>query len=412
MSAGLCFLHCADLHLGRTQFNSEERFEDFGRAFEQITDYALEHDVDLLLICGDLFDKRNINAQTLIQTTSRLKRLKEGNIPVIAIEGNHDRALRRDRTSWMKYLAEEELILLLKPEYEGGKLNLKPWDKTSRTGAVLEMNGVRIYGLGYLGAVTGRRIVELAQMIPEGREEPTIVMLHAGIRRVMGVEIGTLEKEELDLLCGKVDYLALGHLHRRYELDGWVFNPGAPECVDVDEALHEKGFYHVIGDEKGFQARFIPSRRRDIYLDEINVTEASDPSSTVEMILNSIDWERLFSMDRPIVRVVIVGQVGFNAMDIDLDEIRTQILRRHDCLAVEVINNVNLILRSSQALGLSGREEVEKQVLKELIEESTYTEWADELVDAALSLRAMTQSRADPAEIVNYVKRLAAKINT
>jgi len=404
------FLHCADLHLGRMQFNSEERFEDFGRAFGQITDYAVENEVDFLLICGDLFDRRNINAQTLIQTTYHMKRLKDSSIPVIAIEGNHDRAFRRDRVSWMRYLAEEGLIILLKPQYEEGRLDLKPWDESSKTGAVVEIGGVRIYGLGYLGALTGRRLIELAQILPDKRDRFTLVMLHAGVRSMMGSEIGALDEEEMKALRGKADYLALGHLHKRYEIDGWIFNPGAPECVDVDEATYEKGFYHVKVSEDGFQANFIPSRRRDIYLDEIDVTDAPDPDSTVEMVLREMDWARLSSMDRPIVRLVIVGQVKFNAMDIDSEEIKAKIMRNKDCLAVEVINNANLISGPSQVPGLSGREEVERQVLRGLIEESKYAEWADELVEAALGLRSMTQSKSDPADIVDYIKRLSARM--
>ncbi|HID55860.1 TPA: exonuclease SbcCD subunit D [Candidatus Poribacteria bacterium] len=407
----LNFLHCADLHLGRSQFNSEERFEDFGRAFGQIVEYALENEIDFLLICGDLFDRRNINAQTLIQATYHMKRLKDNSIPVIAIEGNHDRAFRRDRVSWMRYLAEENLIILLKPQYNEGRLDLKPWEENSKTGSAVEINGVRIYGLGYPGAMTGRRLMELAQILPDKRGQFTLVMLHAGIRRMMGSEIGALEEEEIEALRGKVDYLALGHLHRRYEIADWIFNPGAPECVDVDEATYEKGFYHVKVDESGFQADFIPSRRRDVYLDEIDVTGAPDPDSTIEMILSNIDWSRLSSMDRPIVRVTIVGEVKFNAMDIDSEEIKAGIMRNKDCLVVEVINNANLISGPSQVPGLSSREEVERQVLRGLIEESGYAEWADELVEAALDLRSMTQSRSDPSDIADYIKKLSARIH-
>jgi len=129
------------------------------------------------------------------------------------------------------------------------------------------------------------------------------------------------------------------------------------------------------------------------------------------MILSNIDWSRLSSMDRPIVRVTIVGEVKFNAMDIDSEEIKAGIMRNKDCLVVEVINNANLISGPSQVPGLSSREEVERQVLRGLIEESGYAEWADELVEAALDLRSMTQSRSDPSDIADYIKKLSARIH-
>ena len=405
------FIHCADLHLGRTQYGLEERFEDFGRAFAGIVDYALQNGVDFVLICGDLFDRRNINARTLIQATAQLKRLKNAGIPVIAVEGNHDKALRRDKISWMRYLAEEGLIKLLKPDFEGGRLALKKWDEGFKEGAVLEIEGVRIYGLGYLGSVAGRRLRELAEMI-EPDDAFAVLMLHAGIGRMMGIELGSVKKEELEPLRGKIDYVALGHLHGRAEVDGWIFNPGAPECVDVEESRYDKGFYHVEVEGKSFSARFIPSQRREVYLGEVDLTGATDPVSAAERAIEEVDWEALRSMTRPIVRLVLKGEVGFDAMTIDLEAIRAEINARADPLVVEVVNLVNLAPRSVRPAAGSRREEIEREVLREMISSSPYGRWTEELIEAVLSLKSMALSGSEPEEIVSFIKRVASEMNS
>jgi|Deesub1362A_J573_1020465.scaffolds.fasta_scaffold00039_42 DNA repair exonuclease SbcCD nuclease subunit len=112
MSGMTQFIHTADVHLGYVQYGLHQRFIDFGRAFSQVVSYAIENDVDFVLISGDLFHKRNINALTYLQAYELLSRLK--GIPVFVIEGNHDLAYFKDRHSWLEALDRQGLITLLK----------------------------------------------------------------------------------------------------------------------------------------------------------------------------------------------------------------------------------------------------------------------------------------------------------
>ncbi|HBE26629.1 MAG TPA: DNA repair exonuclease, partial [Ktedonobacter sp.] len=101
------FIHIADTHLGYEQYGVRERFNDFSRAFWDIMDEAARRPVDFVVIAGDLFNKRAIDAQTLIHAIEGLKKLKEQGIPVIAIEGNHDRSYYRDGISWLQFLCHQ-----------------------------------------------------------------------------------------------------------------------------------------------------------------------------------------------------------------------------------------------------------------------------------------------------------------
>src|SRR5437879_12708026 len=76
------FIHIADTHLGYEQYGVRERFNDFSRAFWDIIDEALRRPVDFVISAGDLFNKRAIDAQTLIHAIEGLKKLKDMHIAV------------------------------------------------------------------------------------------------------------------------------------------------------------------------------------------------------------------------------------------------------------------------------------------------------------------------------------------
>jgi len=61
------FIHASDFHLGYAQYNLNERFKDYARAFDSVIKYAIDHKAEFILISGDLFHKRNINVPTYLQ---------------------------------------------------------------------------------------------------------------------------------------------------------------------------------------------------------------------------------------------------------------------------------------------------------------------------------------------------------
>ena len=49
-------MHLADLHLGKRQYNIEERYNDYFRAFKWILSEAIQQNLDFILVSGDLID--------------------------------------------------------------------------------------------------------------------------------------------------------------------------------------------------------------------------------------------------------------------------------------------------------------------------------------------------------------------
>ena len=169
------FFHTADNHLGYEQYGLKERFNDFARAFLAVVDAAIERQADFFLVAGDLFNRRAIDAMTLMQAKTAFERLKDAGIPAIAIEGNHDRSYYRDGISWLQFLCWDGLIQLLNPTVRDGVPDIVPLDQQSLRGTYVDLKDgtIRVYGLPWYGASTARVMESFAHELEAVRDEET-----------------------------------------------------------------------------------------------------------------------------------------------------------------------------------------------------------------------------------------------
>ncbi|GAL28615.1 exonuclease SbcD [Vibrio variabilis] len=88
------FIHTSDWHLGR-QFHNVSLLDDQKHVLEQIKHYLATHDIDALLIAGDVYD-RSVPPTSAIEVLDEFLNyvVQELAIPVIMISGNHDGAKR------------------------------------------------------------------------------------------------------------------------------------------------------------------------------------------------------------------------------------------------------------------------------------------------------------------------------
>ena len=86
------FLHTADWHLGmkyaKLGLNAEKAREVRIQTANAIIEYAQKHNVDFIIVAGDLFDSNDIE-RDLIDTVIRILQ-KAAPIPVYILPGNHD----------------------------------------------------------------------------------------------------------------------------------------------------------------------------------------------------------------------------------------------------------------------------------------------------------------------------------
>jgi len=87
-------LHLADVHLGARHDDlgptaAAQRERQFA-AFERAIELALAEKVDLVLLCGDLFDSNSQPRRSVERAAAELGKLAARHIPVVIIPGTHD----------------------------------------------------------------------------------------------------------------------------------------------------------------------------------------------------------------------------------------------------------------------------------------------------------------------------------
>ena len=86
-------LHTGDWHVGRA-IRGRSRAAEFDAALHEVVGIAAQEGVDVVLIAGDLYDHRSPVPEADALVFEALVRLYEAHIPVVAISGNHDSAIR------------------------------------------------------------------------------------------------------------------------------------------------------------------------------------------------------------------------------------------------------------------------------------------------------------------------------
>jgi DNA repair exonuclease SbcCD nuclease subunit len=291
------FFHTADNHLGYEQYGLKERFNDFAKAFLAVVDAAIERRADCFLVAGDLFNKRAIDAMTLMQAETGLQRLKDADIPAIAIEGNHDRSYYRDGVSWLQFLGWQKLLHLLNPTVREGVPEITAWDPRTLRGAYVDLKGgrLRIYGLPWYGASSAKVMEGFARELESAHEaeraagvEYRVLMMHTGIDGIVPALHGLPAYEQFQPLRGLVDYVALGHVHKEYSRDNWLFNPGSTETWGAEESAWERGYYvaHIDTDAPEGQPRHevehVVNPRRPFLRFQFDVSGLVDPTALYE----------------------------------------------------------------------------------------------------------------------------------
>lgn len=377
------FIHMADVHLGYRQYGCEERLVDFAQAFLDAINYGIKNEVDFIIIAGDLFHKRSeMDPVTLTQATKVLEKAKQADIPVVAVEGNHDSTYFRDRFSWMDYLAKNELLINLKPSFDDG-LVLDEWDGES--GAYVDLDGARIYGMKYYGSLTSRILEEYQKKIKKNGF--TVFAAHAGVEGYMNI-YGCIPSSVLHQFKKSVDYVALGHIHQSIVEDNFIFNPGSLETCDITESSFNRGIFYVEWNDKlhyqlveGFSKRKFMSLEYEI--------KNNDFHSDLRNFISSQNCEDA---------VVHLKVSASQETKVQPDEIQ------------EIVNEFNpLVVRlkldtgdTFQPLSSTDKESIEKNVVEQLLENYSYGNITDEV----LRLKNIFSSSFDNQSVDQFIESI------
>lgn len=214
------FLHTADLHIGK-RVNEFSMLEDQRYILNQILDIVEEEAVEVVMICGDVYDKGIPPVDAIELLDDFLWKLAEKDCRTLMISGNHDSG---DRLGFGKHLFQNSNLFIVS-QFSGeiekitipcGNLPVNfymlPFVKP-----VIVNQSLGIHTQSYQECL--RYLIEHTKIDPE---EMNLLMAHQFV--TAGKENPELSDSETSSLGGidnvdyrifdPFDYVALGHIHK------------------------------------------------------------------------------------------------------------------------------------------------------------------------------------------------------
>lgn len=297
-------LHLGDLHIGMENYGQLDpatgvngRVMDFLRRFSEVVDYALDHDVDLVLFAGDAFKSRDPNSTYRREFARRIKRLADAGLPVVLLVGNHDLPAAARRASSIEIFRTLDVPNVLVASHE------QLHRLTTRRGQPIQVATVP-YPLRQLlishDEHKNKTIAELDQLVQQLVVEniralaqqvdpavPAVLLGHFSVSDARyGSERSVMLGRDVVVLTSVLadptwDYVALGHIHRHQELNQGQHPPivycGSLERIDFGEEGEPKGF--VVADvQRGHtQWQYHPVAARRFVTIRADVRNEADP---------------------------------------------------------------------------------------------------------------------------------------
>lgn len=242
-------IHTADVHLDSPlqtlalrDSELQEKVQGASRnAFTRIVEQALEQQVAAVLISGDLFDRTARSPKTAAFLLAELTRLKEADIKVFYIKGNHD---AQNPLTGETTLPENVHVF----DGEGDKVQLE--------GAEVWIHGVSFSGKKAEKSLLGK----FAAPVPDAIN---IGLLHTSLNGSASHDVYAPCSVQ-ELTDTGFNYWALGHIHKRqvHSEAPWIVMPGIPQGRDIGEPG--------------------PQSATLITIDEGNITTSEFPTSSIE----------------------------------------------------------------------------------------------------------------------------------
>ena len=305
------FFHLADLHIGFPLKNGENNF-NFQNTLDFVIEKAKEYKVDLVVIAGDVFHKRDPEVRDEKLFARFVNALAESNIEILIVTGNHEGAPFRERSIHLDLYNELPLKFIhisKMPEVitiKGVNFITLPYPfKTN----ILSKEEYRDKSEDEVLNILNRRLLSIVdELISEVNGEKNILVAHMPVSEgVIGFEQYINFSKELPLSIEELDrsniiYYALGHLHKNQILKSRKYEhtfayPGSLDRLDFGEENDPKGFFFVEVEDSLKAIEFIENPfARKFYTIQIENDSSFD----------NINFEKIKDS---IVRVVVKGNL-------------------------------------------------------------------------------------------------------
>lgn len=259
--------HLSDLHIGK-QLHYYNLKENQQAVLSQIAEQAVKYRPDVILICGDIFDRSMPSGEAYTVFDRFLQELSAISpmIPVLVIAGNHDNAKRLSYAS--SFLEKHQIYVsasaptkseehlkkvVLKDAYGAVNFYLLPFLKPGYVRPLFEEGEVTDYESAVREILKrenidyGERNVLLShQFYTNGGQSPQLCDSEQSV-----ITVGGLDNVDVSVI-EQFDYAALGHIHGAQMVKfPHIRYCGTPLKYSVSEEHHRKSITMVTLGEKG-----------------------------------------------------------------------------------------------------------------------------------------------------------------
>ncbi|WP_297886993.1 exonuclease SbcCD subunit D [Sulfurihydrogenibium sp.] len=371
------FLHLSDTHLGYHQYGLVERAKDYFDVFLDAVDKAIDYKVDFIIHTGDFFHTHRPSNETLLQGIEIIKRLKDHNIPIFTIAGNHDRGSGVRDKSALEVLSH---------------LGLKVLESS-----VDDSLGVNVFGIKYVSPLFIKKLLNLNEIFEnlyekaQNKNNFNILMLHLEFEPFFQSGL----KLEQQLKEGMFDYIGIGHYHQRQEPlninDTTVVYSGSTEYTQFNEKQYvEKGCYLVEVDGKKCKTNFIPLKTREFL--SFSFDDETFPQ-TLESLKN-LDFGSF--VKSPILSLKGTTKNFLTKKDVLLRLEKENLINKFLYINCEVVNHSKTVL-DFQILDDVNNSTTIKEKLKELLDE-------EDLINRLESVIEKTKGFDDLKELEQFIE--------
>lgn len=229
-------LHTADWHVGKT-LHRRHRLEEVEAVLSEVVTVARNEEVDLVLVCGDIFDQSAPSADAERIVYSTLLGLRDTGAATVVLAGNHDNAGRFAAVSGLMGELGIQVAAEVKRPDEGGVIEIASRDgtETAQIAALPWVQERLLFGAEEMMGLQGEPQQAYAERLPRlitalcAELDDAAVKILAGHLFVSGSKLGggerTLTIGDLFAIGGatlptNVQYVALGHVHRPQDVSG------------------------------------------------------------------------------------------------------------------------------------------------------------------------------------------------
>ncbi|MFG6383040.1 MAG: exonuclease SbcCD subunit D [Lachnospiraceae bacterium] len=258
--------HLSDLHIGK-QFYSYNLKDNQQAILSQIVELAKEYQPEVILICGDIFDRTVPSGEAYTIFDTFLQELSEikPQIPILMIGGNHDNAQRLNYAS--SFLEKHQIYISVMPPTQSeeylkkiilqdayGEVNfyLLPFLKPGYVRNLFEEGIITDYQSAVQEILdrenidyNKRNVLLSHQFYTNQGQKPQICDSEQSI-----ITVGGLDNIDVSVV-EKFDYVALGHIHGAQMVKyPYIRYCGAPLKYSVSEEYHKKSITMVTLEDK------------------------------------------------------------------------------------------------------------------------------------------------------------------